>query len=116
MTSLSVTIFTILVAGTAITIVAVSHFLGRRPLTPEKDVPYECGMIPEEKPDTLFSARFYKVALLFVVFDIEIMFLYLWAVIVRDLGVYGIIEMFVFIAILLAAFFFVWWKGDLNWE
>ncbi|MCU0555669.1 MAG: NADH-quinone oxidoreductase subunit A [Syntrophales bacterium] len=55
-------------------------------------------------------------ALLFVVFDVEIVFLYLWAVVVRDLGVFGLVEMFVFIAVLLAALAYVWRKGDLQWE
>jgi NADH-quinone oxidoreductase subunit A len=116
MTTLAVIIFMTLAAGSAIAIVAISRVLGGKPLTAAKDVPYECGMPPEEKPNTLFSVRFYKVALLFVVFDIEIVFLYLWASIVRELGGFGLVEMFVFIAILLAAFFFAWRKGDLNWE
>jgi NADH-quinone oxidoreductase subunit A len=94
MTTLAVIIFMALAAGSAIAIVAVSRVLGGKPLTAAKDVPYECGMPPAENPGTLFSVRFYKVALLFVVFDIEI----------------------VFITILLAAFFFAWWKGDLRWE
>jgi len=116
MSTLAVIIFMALAAGSALTIVAVSRVLGGKPLTAAKDVPYECGMPPEEKPNSLFSIRFYKTALLFVVFDIEIVFLFLWALIVRELGVFGLVEIFVFIAVLLAAFFFVWWKGDLNWE
>ncbi len=116
MTTISVFIFIALAAGVAITIVALSHILGKKPLTAEKDIPYECGMIPEERTNTIFPTRFYKIALLFVVFDIEIMFLYLWALIVRELGLFGLLEMAVFIAILLAAFFFAWWKGDLSWE
>lgn len=116
MTALAIIIFMALAAGSAIAIVAISRVVGRRPLSAAKDVPYECGMPPEERPNTLFSVRFYKVALLFVVFDIEIVFLYLWAVIVRELGWFGLIEIFVFVAVLLTAFFFAWWKGDLNWE
>ena len=116
MTSLAIIIFMALAVGSAIAIVAISHVTGGKPLAAAKDVPYECGMPPEEKPNTLFSVRFYKVALLFVIFEIEIVFLYLWASIVRDLGFFGIVEIFVFIAILLAAFFFAWWKGDLDWE
>jgi NADH-quinone oxidoreductase subunit A len=116
MTTFAIIVFMALAAGSAIAIVALSRFVGGRPLTAAKDVPYECGMPTEERPNTLFSVRFYKVALLFVVFDIEIVFLYLWASIVRELGWFGIIEISVFIAVLLAAFFFAWWKGDLNWE
>jgi len=114
--SLSISIFLLLVVGSAALILLVSHRVGRRPLTAEKDVPYECGMPPIEKEHTQFPVRFYKVALLFVIFDVEIVFLYLWAVVVRDLGVFGLVEMFVFIAILLAALAYVWRKGDLNWD
>jgi NADH-quinone oxidoreductase subunit A len=116
MTTLAIIIFMVLAAGSAMAIVAISHILGGKPLAAAKDVPYECGMPPEENSSTLFSVRFYKVALLFVIFDIEIVFLFLWASIVRDLGFFGLVEIFVFVAILLAAFFFAWWKGDLNWE
>jgi NADH-quinone oxidoreductase subunit A len=116
MTTFAMIVFMSLAVGSALAIVAISHFVGGKPLTAAKDVPYECGMPPEENPNTFFSVRFYKVALLFVVFDIEIVFLFLWASVVRELGVFGIIEMFVFIAVVLAAFFFAWWKGDLNWE
>ncbi len=115
-TAWSLAFFLFLVAGSVTAILLVSHRVGRRPLVAEKDVPYECGMLPLEKPDSRFSIRFYKVALLFVIFDVEIVFLYLWALVVRDLGGFGIVEMFVFIAVLLAALFYVWRKGDLEWE
>jgi NADH-quinone oxidoreductase subunit A len=109
-------IYLLLVVGSAAAILLVSHRVGRRPLTAEKDVPYECGMLPIEQAHTQFPVRFYKVALLFVIFDVEIVFLYLWAVVVRELGVFGLIEMFVFIAVLLAALVYVWRKGDLQWD
>jgi NADH-quinone oxidoreductase subunit A len=114
--SISIFIYLLLVVGSTAAILLVSHRVGRRPLTAEKDVPYECGMPPIEKEHTQFPVRFYKVALLFVIFDVEIVFLYLWAVVVRDLGVFGLGEMFVFIAVLLAALVYVWRKGDLQWE
>ncbi|HQM91282.1 MAG TPA: NADH-quinone oxidoreductase subunit A [Syntrophales bacterium] len=114
--SLSIFVFLLLAAGSAALILLVSHGVGRRPLTPGKDVPYECGMPPADRASTQFPIRFYKMALLFVVFDVEIVFLYLWAVVVRDLGVFGLVEMFAFIAVLLAALVYVWRKGDLQWE
>jgi NADH-quinone oxidoreductase subunit A len=114
--SISIFIYLLLVVGSAAAILLLSHRVGRRPLTPEKDVPYECGMPPIEKENTQFPVRFYKVALLFVVFDVEIVFLYLWAVVIRDLGGFGLAEMFVFIAVLLAALIYVWRKGDLQWD
>jgi len=113
---ISIFIYLLLVVGSAALILLVSHRVGRRPLTPGKDVPYECGMPPAERGSTQFPVRFYKVALLFIVFDVEIVFLYLWAVVVRDLGAFGLVEMFVFIAVLLAALVYVWRKGDLQWE
>ena len=112
----SIFIYLLLVVGSAAAILLVSDRVGRRPLTAGKDVPYECGMPPVEKEHTQFPVRFYKVALLFVIFDVEIVFLYLWAVVVRDLGGFGLAEMFVFIAVLLAALVYVWRKGDLQWD
>jgi len=114
--SLSISIFLLLVVGSAAAILLVSHRVGRRPLTAEKDVPYECGMPPIETERTQFPGRFYRVALLFVIFDVEIVFLYLWAVVVRDLGGFVLAERFGFIAVLLAALVYVWRKGDLQWD
>ena len=115
-TSLSITIYLLLVVGSACGILLVSSLIGRRPLTPGKDSPYECGMLPIDKPESRFPVRFYKTALLFVVFDVEIVFLYLWAVVVGPLGSFGLMEMFFFIAIIFAALVYVWRKGDLQWD
>jgi NADH-quinone oxidoreductase subunit A len=114
--SISITVFLLLAVGSAAAIMLLSHLVGRRPLTAEKDIPYECGMQPIDKPETRFPVRFYKVAILFVIFDVEIIFLYLWAIVAKDLGVFGIVEMFVFIAVLLTALAYAWRKGDLKWE
>jgi NADH-quinone oxidoreductase subunit A len=114
--SISVIVFLLLVVGSVAAIMLLSHMIGRRPLTAGKDTPYECGMPPTIKPESRFPVRFYKVALLFVIFDVEIIFLCLWATVVKDLGVFGIIEMFVFIAVLLTALAYVWRKGDLKWD
>jgi NADH-quinone oxidoreductase subunit A len=73
-------------------------------------------MDPIDKPTTLFSIKFYVIALVFVVFDVETVFIYLWAIIVDKMGLFGLIEMVVFIGILLVAFFYVWRKGGLKWE
>ncbi|MDI9570440.1 MAG: NADH-quinone oxidoreductase subunit A [Pseudomonadota bacterium] len=116
MAGLSLVFYIGLVVATAVGIVAVSRFLGGKPLTAAKDTPYECGMPPVEMDNAVFPVRFYKTALLFVVFDVEIVFLFLWALVVRDLGWFGLVEIGVFIAILMAAFLFAWWKGDLRWE
>lgn len=114
--AMSITVFLLLAAGSAAVIMLLSYVIGRRPLTAGKDVPYECGILPLDKPETRFPIRYYKVALLFVIFDVEIIFLYLWAVVVKDLGAFGIVGMFVFIAVLLAALAYVWQRGDLRWD
>ena len=114
--SISLAVYLLLVVGSTVLILALSAAIGRRPLTDGKDIPYECGMIPIEKPESRFPVHFYKIALLFVIFDVEIVFLYLWAVVVKDLGIIGLIEMFVFIGILLAALAYVWRKGYLQWD
>jgi NADH-quinone oxidoreductase subunit A len=114
--SVSLFTYTLLVVGTAVVIILTSRFLGRRPMSSDKSVPYECGMDPIEKPTTLFSIKFYIIALIFVIFDVEIVFIYLWAIIVRDMGLFGLIEMTVFIGILFIAFFYVLKKGGFNWE
>jgi len=108
--------YSLLVAGFAIGTLVVSHYLGQSPLTPEKTRPYECGMNPIDKPDTLISIKFYIIALIFVIFDVETVFIYLWALVLKKLGLFGLCEMAVFIGILLIAFFYVWKQGGLHWE
>ncbi|MGV8082004.1 MAG: NADH-quinone oxidoreductase subunit A [Syntrophales bacterium] len=113
---LSLSVYFLLVVGSIGAIVLLSAWVGRRPLSSEADVPYECGMAPVEKPESRFPSRFYKIALLFVVFDVEIVFLYLWAVALKGLGTSGLVVMIVFIAVLLAAWAYAWKKGDLQWD
>jgi len=115
-TSLSLTLYLLLVVFSIGAILFLSSIIGRRHLTAEKDMPYECGMDPVEKPESRFPVGFYKIALLFVIFDVEIVFLYLWAVALRGLGAAGLVVMLVFMAILLAAWGYVWRKGDLQWD
>ena len=112
----SLFMYSLLVVGFAAGTLMVSHYLGQRPLTAEKTKPYECGMDPIDTPATVFSIKFYIVALIFVIFDVETVFIYLWALVVKKLGLFGLIEMAVFIGILLIAFFYVWKKGGLHWE
>ena len=87
---------------------------GKRP--PIKDTPYECGMIPVGEGSTRLSIKFYLVAMLFILFDIEAVFLYPWSILFKRLGVFGLIEMGVFIAILLVGYIYIWKKGALEWE
>jgi NADH-quinone oxidoreductase subunit A len=87
----------------------------RRP-TPAKVMPYESGIVPEKAPRDRFSVKFYVVAMLFIVFDIEAIFLFPWAVTFRQLGLFGLVEMVIFIALVFVAYVYVWQRGGLEWE
>ncbi|MBN2328505.1 MAG: NADH-quinone oxidoreductase subunit A [Candidatus Omnitrophica bacterium] len=104
-----------LAAAFAIGTVLLSFLIGPRKSGDGKLDPYECGMPPEGDPRERFNVKFFLVAMVFVIFDIEIVFLFLWAVIFQQLGVYGLLEMAVFIGILIMAFAYVWKKGVLEW-
>lgn len=88
-----------------------------RPNNPEKTklMPYECGVDPVDQARKRYTVRFYIVAILFVVFDVETVFLFPWAVQYRLLGVFGFIEMLVFLGILIVGYIWVWKKGALEW-
>ena len=109
-------IFMILVTGFALVSVIGSLILGMRKPTPEKQAPYECGMQPVGTARERFSVKFYLVAMLFLLFDIEAVFLFPWAGVYRDLKLFGFFEMLLFIAVVLAGYVYVWKKGALEWE
>ncbi|HVC04969.1 MAG TPA: NADH-quinone oxidoreductase subunit A [Candidatus Acidoferrales bacterium] len=90
--------------------------LGPKRPSPTKDLPYESGMVPRESARRRFSVSFYVTAMLFIIFDVESIFLFPWATIVRQLKVFGIVEMGVFIATLLVGLLYVWRKGALRWD
>lgn len=96
-------------------IVTLSWFLGKRRPTRAKMSPYECGMDPVGDARERFSVKFYLVAMLFILFDVEAVFLYPWAVILRELKMFGFWEMLVYITIVLVGFFYAWKKGALDW-
>jgi NADH-quinone oxidoreductase subunit A len=102
--------------GFALTVILLSAIFGKRKITPQKMLPYECGMDPIGQARKPFSVKFYIIAMLFIVFDLEAVFLYPWAVVFKDLKVFGLVEMGAFIAILLVGFIYVWKKGALEWE
>ena len=103
------------------TIFGVASLIAASKLTPRKWIPakmlpYECGIVPEEGPEReRFPVKFYLVAMLFIIFDIETVFLYPWAVAYEELKLFGLLEMGVFIAILFAAYAYVWKQGGLEW-
>jgi NADH-quinone oxidoreductase subunit A len=109
-------IFLILVTGFALGSVILSRILGMRKPTPVKSEPYECGMQPVGTARERFSVKFYLVAMLFLLFDIEAVFLFPWAVVYRDLKLFGFFEMLLFIAAVMAGYVYVWKKGALEWE
>ena len=108
--------FFVVVVGFAVATLFLSAIIGKRKITPQKMIPYECGMDPIGQARKPFSVKFYIIAMLFILFDIEAVFLYPWAVIFKELKVFGLVEMAVFIAILLVGFIYVWKKGALEWE
>jgi NADH-quinone oxidoreductase subunit A len=113
---LPVLIFFILVAGFAVVSLFGSWLLGMKKPRPEKLVPYECGMQPIGTARDRFSVKFYLVAMLFLLFDIEAVFLFPWAVIYRELKIFGFLEMLLFIVVILGGYIYVWKKGALEWE
>lgn len=99
----------------AMGMVLASTLLGKHRYTRAKFTPYECGMTPVGDSRERFSVKFYLVAMLFILFDVEAVFLYPWAIIFKDLKIFGFVEMMVYIAILLVGLWYVWKKGVLDW-
>ena len=105
--------FAILVA---FLIVGASHILGHRIIKKAKLSTYECGMQTVGPTRMRINIRYYIIAMLFLIFDIEIMFLYPWAVVAGSLKIFGFIEMLIFVIILFIGYVYVWKKGALEWE
>lgn len=103
----------------AISLPVVGLGVGRliRPSRPSstKLSPYECGIDPETDARSRISVRYYIIAILFVIFDVETIFLFPWAIIYGELALLGLIEMFIFLGILIVGYFYVWKKGALEW-
>jgi NADH-quinone oxidoreductase subunit A len=112
------TAFIFLVVGSAFIAVnlAISRLLQPRHSTAIKLSTYECGELPVGQSWIQFNNRFYVIALVFLIFDVEIAFLFPWAVVFKELGLFAFIEAIVFIAILLVGLAYVWRKGDLEWD
>lgn len=100
----------------AVAFVSISHLLSPKSVNPTKTDPYECGVVPKHDARAPFNVHYYLVAVLFVLFDLEAVFIYPWAVTLRELGTPALVEMFVFIAILLVGYFYAWKKGVFEWE
>ena len=94
----------------------VSYVLGKHVRNRVKETPYESGMVPTGDARQRFSVKFYLVAMLFILFDIEAIFLYPWAVVYRELKMFAFVEMLVFVVLILAGFLYIWKKGVLDWS
>ena len=94
---------------------ALSSFLGKHKPTAEKAMPYESGVVPVGDTRHPIDVKFYLVAMLFILFDVEAVFLYPWAVVYRTLGMFGFFGMLVYMVIILAGFFYIWKRGVLDW-
>ena len=105
----------LIAAAMAVALAAASYLLGNRVRNRVKDMPYECGIVPTGSARQRFSVKFYLVAMLFIVFDIEAIFLYPWAVVYRELKMFAFFEMFLFVVLILSGFFYIWKKGALDW-
>ena len=99
----------------AVPSVLLSKVLGPSKPTPEKLAPYECGMPPVGSAHERMSVKFYLVAMIFLLFDIEVAFLYPWAMALRDLGWPGFVQVVLFMLLLLTGYIYVWRKGALDW-
>jgi NADH-quinone oxidoreductase subunit A len=111
-----VLVFLILVVGFGVVSLIMSYMFGVKKPDARKLSPYECGVTPIGTARERFSVKFYLVAMLFLLFDIEAVFLFPWAVVYRDLKLFGFFEMLVFIGAILAGYIYAWKKGALEWE
>ena len=107
--------FLLVGAALALILVTLPRFLAPHSHSAAKGSPYECGEIPIGEPWVRFRVGYYVFAVIFVVFDVETVFLYPWAVVVRQLGLYGFVEMTVFVGILVLGLAYAWRKGVLQW-
>ena len=109
-------LFLIVATGIGIALLIVGNLLGPKRPTVEKLSPYECGFNAFEDARMQFDVRYYLIAIQFIVFDLEIIFIVPWATVFRELGMLGLVEMGIFVGMLLLGFVYVWKKGALEWE
>ncbi|WP_038056911.1 NADH-quinone oxidoreductase subunit A [Thermodesulfobacterium hydrogeniphilum] len=109
-------IFAFILLALGVILVVVNNLLALRRPYKEKLIAYECGLDPSGDTRIPFRIRFYLIGLLFLVFDVEIVFLYPWAIVFDHLGLFGFIEIFVFMIMLLVAYIYAWSEGALTWE
>ena len=108
-------IFFLIALALPFILLGLSRLIQRRVFEREKLLPYECGVEPIGDARERFSVRFYIVAMLFLVFDVEVVFLFPWAIIYDKLAIFGLVEMLIFIGILVVGYYYAWRKGALEW-
>ena len=113
---LPILIFAVVAGGFGIVLMVLGYLLGPKRPDAEKLSPYECGFEAFEDTRMKFDVRYYLVAILFIIFDLEIAFLFPWAVVLEELGIFGFWAMFIFLGILVVGFLYEWKKGALEWE
>jgi NADH-quinone oxidoreductase subunit A len=106
----------ILAVGFAVVSLTLSRLVAPKNPTPEKLAPYECGIVPLQDPVQRFPVKFYLVAMLFVIFDVEIIFLFAWAVRWESFGWGGIVMMGIFVLLIVETLIYVWKRGALDWN
>ena len=113
-----VAIAVIVVLATLIALIAIGlgTLFGPRKDSPAKSIPYESGIVPYGEGKRRMPVRFYLIAVLFILFDIEVIFFLPWAIVFRQLGIFGLVEMIIFVVILLVGYVYAWKKGALEWE
>jgi NADH-quinone oxidoreductase subunit A len=113
---LPIALLVVLATGFAVVSLGASALLQPRRPTSAKLLPYECGIVPEQEARERFPVKFYVIAMLFIIFDVETIFLFPWAVSFRQLGLFGLVEMLIFIALVFVAYIYVLRRGGLEWE
>lgn len=109
-------IFLCLSALVAVSLLALTSLLGPKNPSKVKSEPFECGVEPITLPRGRFGVKFYLVAILFIIFDIELVFLFPWAVVFRKLGMFGLVEMMLFLFVVSVGLVYAWKKGALEWD
>ncbi len=109
-------LFLAVATGLGLVLLAVGSVLGPKKPEAEKQSAYECGFAAFEDARMKFDVRYYLIAILFIIFDLEIAFLFPWAVVFKQIGIVALVEMGLFLALLVVGFVYVWKKGALEWE
>jgi NADH-quinone oxidoreductase subunit A len=113
---LPILVFIVLGLGLGVVMLVAGNLLSTRSPNAEKDSPYECGFSAYESARIPFDVRFYLVAILFIIFDLETAFFFPWALALRKIGIFGFCAMMVFLGLLVIGFIYEWKKGALEWE